>query len=193
MKGFRLRRRRRRPGTARWQRRFHRMLSNRALWPAMIGIALAVGLGVQIGESAIGAINPIHFQGAAPPPQAIDPNAPPPSADPSFAGGYGWADGQAARLADGAIPAQDFDYVPQGVTLRPAAEPSWQAPPPPPVSMAPWPRGQVSAHPQIERYVDFPIEDKPVLHSAPARALSVEPPTDQADPQPDDPPSAAGK
>jgi hypothetical protein len=194
MKGFRLRRRRRRPGTARWPVRFRRMLSNRVLWPGMIGIALAVGIGVQMGESAIGAIDPIHFQGAAPPPQGIDPNAPPPaSTEPTYAAGYGWADGAAARQADGAIPVEDFDYVPQTVVQR-AAEPNWQ-PPLPPVSLAPWPPGQVSAHPRVERYTDFPVEDKPASRPAPARSAPVrpapdQPPADEAEqPEPDAPPA----
>src|SRR5437763_15974560 len=114
MKGFRLRRRRRRPGTGRAPGRFRRMLSNRVLWPSMIGIALAVGIGVQMGESAIGAINPIHFQGAAPPVQAIDPNAAPPT-ESAFLQPYGWDQGNAARQADSAaaLPRQDFDYVPE--------------------------------------------------------------------------------
>ena len=60
MAGFRFRpgRGRSRPGTARRPGRFRRVLSNRILWPSMIGIALAVGFGVQMGESAIGGINP---------------------------------------------------------------------------------------------------------------------------------------
>jgi hypothetical protein len=134
-------------------------LSNRILWPSMIGIALAVGLGVQIGESAIADINPIHFQGAAPPVRAIDPAALPPPATSTYAQAYGWEQGNAALQAD-AGSYQDFDYVPQPATLQRAAEPAWQETAAP-VNMTPWPPGQVSSHREIERYIDYPIQAKP--------------------------------
>ena len=167
MEAFRLRfgRGRRRSGTAPGRGRFRRMLGNRLLWPGMIGVALAVGLGVQIGESAIGAIDPIHFQGAAPPVRAVDPGALQPPAQPVYAQGYGWEQGEAARRADSA-GAEDFDYVPQPVP-QPAAAPAWQSEQAP-IRLAPWPPGQVSAHPDIERYADFPIEQKPVTQPTPA-------------------------
>lgn len=143
------------------------MLSNRVLWPGMIGIALAVGLGVQMGESVIAAINPIHFQGPAPPVQAVDPNAPP-AAQPAYAQAYGWAQGEAALQADsGMIPPQeDFDYVPQA-SVQQAAAPAWREPPAH-VDLTPWPPGQVSTHPEVERYTDYPIEEKPAARPAPA-------------------------
>src|SRR3954465_9593764 len=88
---FRLRPRRGRrpPGTARRPGRFSLMLRSRVLWPGMIGVALAVGIGVQMGESAIGSIDPIHFEGAAPPVQAIDPAAAAPPAVSPYAPAYG--------------------------------------------------------------------------------------------------------
>jgi hypothetical protein len=137
----------------------------------MIGVALAVGLGVQMGESAIGAIDPIHFQGAAPPPQGIDPALPPPPQS-AYAQAYGWEQGNAALQADGASARgyEDFDYVPQAI-VRPAAAPLWQEPAAPP-NLAPWPPGQVSSHPEVERYTDYPIEEKPVQQPVPdQRAL----------------------
>ena len=144
------------------------MLSNRLLWPGMVGIALAVGLGVQMGESAIGAIDPIHFQGPAPPVQAADPNAAPPPQS-AYASAYGWEQGEAARQADGAFwsAGQDFDYVPQP-ELRQASAPAQL--PPAPVNLAPWRPGQVSSHPDVERYTDYPIEEKPVVRPAPEPA-----------------------
>jgi hypothetical protein len=162
---FRFRLSRRRPGTARRPGRFRHVLSNRILWPSMIGIALAVGIGVQMGESAIGEINPIHFQGAAPPVRAIDPAALPPPATSAYAQAYGWEQGNAARQADGGS-FQDFDYVPQPAMLQRTAEPSWREPAAP-VNLTPWPPGQVSSHPDIERYTDYPIEAKPAGQPAP--------------------------
>src|SRR3954469_4869054 len=147
----------RRPGTGPRPGRFRRVLSNRVLWPGMIGIALAVGIGVQMGESVIGAIDPIHFQGPAPPPAAIDPAAPAPPAQPTYADAYGWTQGEAARQADGGTAGtyQDFDYVPQP-SVRQAAAPTWEEASAP-VNLAPWRPGQVSAHPEVERYTDYPI------------------------------------
>jgi hypothetical protein len=133
------------------------MLSNRFLWPGMIGIALAVGIGVQMGESAIGAINPIHFQGAAAPVQAIDPNSLPPPPQSAYAQAYGWEQGYAARQADSG--GGDFDYVPQAVVQRVAAAPVWQDRAPA-ATLSPWPPGQISSHPEVERYMDYPIEEK---------------------------------
>jgi hypothetical protein len=150
------------------------MLSNRILWPGMIGVALAVGLGVQMGESAIGSIDPIHFQGAAPPVAAIDPNAPPPPAQPSYGDAYGWQQGYAARQAEQARY-EDFDYLPPSVQR--VADP---VPPPPmpraAVNLTPWPPGRISSHPEVERFTDFPIETKPVAGSAPAPAASPDAP-----------------
>jgi hypothetical protein len=181
---LRLPRGRRRPGTAQRPNRFRAMLSNRLLWPGMIGVALAVGIGVQMGESAIGSINPIHFQGAAPPVAAIDPNAPPPAAPPSYADAYGWQQGYAARQAEQARY-EDFDYLPPSVerVSQPALPPLPRAP----VSLAPWPPGRVSSHPEVERFTDFPIETKPTAAApaataAPAAAPQPLPDAPAADP-----------
>ena len=184
MRIFRLRlgRGRRRRGTGRRRARFARMLSSRLLWPGMIGIALAVGLGVQMGESTIGSINPVHFQGAAPPVLAIDPNATPPPSP--YAQAYGWEHGYAARAADAGSPAAyasgypDFDYMPE-VRVHRAAAPVWDDESAPSANLTPWPPGQVSSHPEVERYTDYPVERKPAAAPAPA----AEPRTDA--PQPD--------
>lgn len=151
------------------------MLSNNVLWPAMGGIALAVGIGVQMGESTIGSINPIHFQGAAPPVQAIDATQAPPATS-AYAQAYGWEQGNAALQAEGAPAYQDFDYLPRPM-VRPAAAPVWQEPAVP-ASLSPWPPGQVSSHPEVERYTDYPIEAKPADPApAPAPAPEASPET----------------
>lgn len=66
-------------------------------------ILLAVAGGIQLGESTIAMINPVHFQGAAVHPRdrgaAVDEHAVRPS-EPSFASLYGWDEGQSARAAD---------------------------------------------------------------------------------------------
>ncbi len=69
-------------------------------WPILGGCTLAaVMLGVHLGESSIGLIKPIHFQGPAPHPRergaAIDEPLPAP-ARASYYEAYGWEQGQAA-------------------------------------------------------------------------------------------------
>jgi len=72
--------------------------------PALGGSLLAsVAIGIALGESAVGLIDPIHFQGPAVHPRdrgaAIDPNRvrPRPAA---YGDLYGWEEGHAARAAD---------------------------------------------------------------------------------------------
>jgi len=155
------------------------------LWPGMIGVALSVGLGVQIGQSAVGDINPIHFQGAAARPQGIDPAALPPPPQSAYAQAYGWEQGNAALQADRAGH-EDFDYVPQAV-VRTASAPAWQEATAP-VNLTPWPPGRVSSHPEVERYTDYPIEEKIIEPEA------SEPDAGQAETQPDASPlSPTGK
>lgn len=66
-------------------------------------LVAAAAFGVHIGESAIGQINPLYFQGAAVHPRdrgvAVDENALV-EQGPRFAQLYGWEQGQAARNAD---------------------------------------------------------------------------------------------
>ena len=80
--------------------------------------ALAVGLGVQIGESAVGEIDPIHFQGAAAAGQGIDPATSPPPPQSALRPGLWLGAGQcgAAGRRGGH---EDFDYVPQAGVRRP--------------------------------------------------------------------------
>ena len=71
----------------------------------MLGGSLlaAVALGVHLGESSVGLIHPIHFQGPALHPRergaAIDESRLPPRA-PAYGELYGWEQGDAARAAD---------------------------------------------------------------------------------------------
>jgi len=156
MAAFRLRLTRGRAPRGTWRRRnrFWRMIGSPMIWPAMGALALAVGVGVQLGESAVREIDPLYFQGPAARPMGVDP---PPAPGPSaYAQAYGWETGNAARLAESGI---DYPYAPTPVPVAlPVAAPAES--PPPPLSLAPWPPGQVSAHPEVERYTDYPIEEK---------------------------------
>jgi hypothetical protein len=161
MTATRLRLIRGRIGQGTWRRRgrFSRMIGSPMLWSGMGAIALAVGLGVQLGESAVREIDPLYFQGPAARPEAVEPVA-----EASAPLPYGWEAGNAARLAEASV---DYPYAPTPMPVAlPAATPAEA--PPPPLSLAAWPPGQVSSHPEVERYTDYPIEQKPPDRSEPA-------------------------
>ena len=154
-----------------------RLMVNPFTLPA-VGTALAVAVvtGIHLGESSIGLINPIYFQGPALHPRergvAIDETQVRP-AQPSYAQLYGWEQGEAARAEDcgdcEAIRARDAyarDYsaeVPYfgGPTEPPAPRERQiaavevhygQAPPAPVEAQAP-------AEPQrpVVRYAHYPV------------------------------------
>jgi hypothetical protein len=141
-------------------------MNHPALWPAMGALALSVGIGVQLGESAIGEIDPVHFRGAPVHPRdrgaAIDPNEQPPLQS-AFAQAYGWTEGNAARLAESGI---NYPYAPTPAAYQ-GAEPAWAPPPMPAVELQPWEPGEVSARPRVERYMDYPIEAAPADEEKP--------------------------
>jgi hypothetical protein len=141
----------------------------------MGAVALAVGLGVQLGESTVHEINPIHFQGIPAHPRdrgaALDPLAIQPAAPSGYAQAYGWGEGNAARAA--ASGQEDFDFAPPPIVRSAAAvAPAWQDEAP--VVLQPWPPGRVSAHPEVERYTDFPIVRKPVAETAPGEDQALD-------------------
>ena len=156
-------------GTWRRRNRFSRMIGSPMIWSGIGAIALAVGLGVQLGESAVREIDPLYFQGPAARPEAVEPIAQAPAPLP-----YGWETGNAARLAESAV---DYPYAPTPIPIAlPAAAPVEA---PQPLSLASWPPGRISSHPEVERYTDYPIEQKL---------------PDQAEPAEDDPvPADAGE
>lgn len=71
----------------------------------VLGVALlvAAGAGVYLGESSIGMIKPVYFQGPALHPRdrgaAVDPNQIRPRA-PAYADHYGWVEGRTALAQD---------------------------------------------------------------------------------------------
>jgi len=123
----------------------------------MGALALAVGFGVQLGESAVREIDPIYFQGPAEPPIGVDPVAAAPVTS-TYAQAYGWEAGNVARQAASGI---DYPYSPTPIPVAlPIPAPTGREAPAAPLSVAPWPPGQVSSHPEVERYMDYPIEQK---------------------------------
>jgi hypothetical protein len=100
-------------------------------------LLLAVGGGIQLGESTVGLIDPIHFQGPAIHPRdrgaAIDETRLEPR-EPSFASLYGWDEGLTARVADcggcAALDARDaFDEAyPPAVSIYRGLDQEWEEP-----------------------------------------------------------------
>lgn len=143
------------------------------LLPALGGCLLVGGLlGVQLGHSAIASINPIHFQGAAPPPRPADP--PVRASDgAAYAQAYGWPEGSAARAAEcpNCAPAQETYAFVEAPSVPPAqrlAGPAWRDSTPV-AEVEPWPAGEIrvrgAPEREIERYVDYPIEAEPEEHA----------------------------
>jgi len=171
---LRLRRGRAPKGTWRRRSRFWRMIGSPMIWPAMGALALAVGFGVQLGESAVREIDPHYFQGPAERPIGVDPAAAAPVTS-GYAQAYGWEAGNAARQAESGI---DYPYAPTPIPAAlPIPAPAGREAAAAPLSIAPWPPGQVSSYPDIERYTDYPIERKP----DPPDQAADEPPAGEPD------------
>ena len=136
------------------------------LLPALGGCLLVGGLlGVQLGHSAIASINPIHFQGAAPPPRPADP--PVRASDgAAYAQAYGWPEGGAARAAEcpDCTPAQETYAFVEAPPAQRLAGPAWRDSTPV-AEVEPWPAGEIrvrgAPEREVVRYVDYPIEAKP--------------------------------
>jgi hypothetical protein len=146
-----------------------------AVLAILAGSLVAAIIGLVLGRSAIGEINPIYFQPVEPV-RAVDPN--PPQAQDSFAQAYGWENGQAARAADcGADCAGDpgaYAFADPPATR--SGGPYWRDDSPT-TELPPWPPGQVSPRRDtIERYSHYPIEEGPVG----AGALKVAPEESEA-------------
>lgn len=136
-----------------------------ALSVALLGAAL---LGVQLGQSAISEINPVHFRGAAAPPRAIDADAPRPAPN-AFASAYGWDQAHEARAAEcgadcDARQARDalVFALDRPVPARRAGEPYWRDATPT-TEPAAWPPGETGRGDlSVERYMHYPVEAEAV-------------------------------
>lgn len=135
----------------------------------MLGAVLigSAAIGAHMGESAIADINPLYFQGAAVHPRergaAVD-AAMMPAQDARFADHYGWAQGQAARLADcgdcAAWSARDrFAAAP--VHHAAAETRSEPLPARMDAEAGPGPDFVAEAAPDVERFAYYPIEEEP--------------------------------
>lgn len=152
----------RRSGTG-WRRaRWAHMLGHSVLWSGLGAVALAVGIGVQLGDSAVDQIDPLYFQGPAIHPRdrgaALDPNNLPGPIVSPYQQAYSWAQGQEVLAAYSGGVAYPYAPDPQPAVQQ-VAETQWVVVETPPEQ--PWPAPGAGANPQIERYARYPIEEKP--------------------------------
>ena len=142
-------------------------IANSNLLPVMGVLTVVAGaVGLQLGESAIAQIDPIHFQGPAPTPRDVS-RDPLPPLGPDYASAYGWQQSEMALAAECAdCPARN---------ARTAVASTWEpvyeaAPPPPRYVEASVPRyvpddvrleREVDEWRDVTRYTSYPVEEEP--------------------------------
>ena len=152
-----------RAGTGRRRRRFPVMLRARpsSLALVSVGLAAAAILGVQMGQSAISEINPIHFQGPLERPRAITPPPEPAPFDP-YGQQYVWPMAPPASVVD-CLPDCDpaarraLDLALDEAAGRDPSLPYWRDATPA-TELRPWPPGEMPNHGlSLERYMTYPV------------------------------------
>jgi len=141
------------------------------LLASSVAIFVAALIGVQLGHGAIAGIDPIFFQGAPPPPRAVDGTIRQPS-PPEYLEAYDWQRGREARMADcgpyceGPSPYETYAFAQSEPALQFAGQ-NWRDTTAP-AELEPWPAGQVVVHRggDVMRYANYPIEEKPEGASA---------------------------
>jgi hypothetical protein len=163
-----------------------------ALIASGAGLLVAAIVGIQLGESAVAEIDPVHFQGPAERPVGIDPAAARAVVEDPYAGAYGWGEsappGAAgcggdceARQARAAAAAAFAGPI----QTRDAAAPYWRDVTPT-TELRPWQPGQLPYRGlSVERYMHYPVnEEQAADAAAPEPAES----TPAAAPAPDEEP-----
>lgn len=164
-----------RPGTSRARRRFFKMLHARpsGLVLTSVGLIGAAVVGVQLGESAISEINPIHFQGPLESPRAI---TPPPEAVPydPYGRDYVWSlppdptRVQCIGECDTAQSARAVRLALDESSGRDAALPYWRDATPA-TELRAWPPGEMpNAGLSLERYMRYPVNREQAEAAKPA-------------------------
>ncbi|HEY0012400.1 MAG TPA: hypothetical protein VGB79_06050 [Allosphingosinicella sp.] len=166
-------------------------MDRKLVYSAYGALILAAGaFGVHVGESAIGQINPLYFQGAAVHPRdrgVVVDEAALVEQGPRFAQLYGWAEGAAARNADcincEALSARDA-YAGAGAPHQALLETGWRAEPQTaawspepedaltPVTDEPTPFEAQRA--ELGRYAAYQIEETPEGEPAEAEAETAD-------------------
>lgn len=173
-----------------------------------IGLIAAAIVGVQLGQSAIADINPVHFQGPLAP-QAITPPPEPAPYDP-YAQSYTWSMDPGRAFAD-CMPECADGQMPRAMRLaldqsagRDPALPVWRDATPA-TDLRPWPPGTLPNGRSFERYMHYPVNDEqaaqpladqaaaPAPSATPAEVLRVPPVAPVASTPPAPPAAAAGE
>ena len=168
-------------GTGRRRRRFPPMPRARpsSLALTSVGLVVAAILGVQLGQSAIADINPVHFQGPLAP-QGITPPPEPAPFDP-YAQPYVWSLTPPASLVDCVGPDCGAARTREAVRLatdesagRDPALPYWRDATPV-TELQPWTPGEVPGRDlAVERYMHYPVNREEADAPAPAPAPKPE-------------------
>jgi hypothetical protein len=170
-----------RRGTGRRRPRFSAMLRARPSYLALtsIGVAAAAIIGVQLGQSAISEINPVHFQGAL----TVQGITPPPEPVPfdSYGQPYVWSlnppplSVDCAPDCDGGRARQAMRLALDDSAGRDAALPYWRDATPA-TELQPWTPGTVSNGGTFERYMHYPVDREQAEHPMPRPAAAEAPP-----------------
>jgi len=166
-----------------------------------VGLAVAAIIGVQLGQSAISEINPIHFQGALRRPQAITPPPEPAPYNP-YGQTYVWSMSpppltDCGADCDGTLTRQAVQYALDEPAGRDAALPYWRDATPT-TELRPWAPGEMPGGVPLERYMTYPVnreqaeraaadgaqaaaQARPAV-AAPATAEVLRPPSPVAEP-----------
>jgi hypothetical protein len=152
-----------RSGTTRGRPRFSGMLRTRssALVASGAGLMVAAIFGIQLGQSAVSEIDPVHFQGPAERPIGIDPAAAEAAEPDPYSQAYGWGDsGAPGPICGGdceageARAATAFDGP---IATRELSAPYWRDATPI-TELRPWRPGEVPYRGlSVERYMHYPV------------------------------------
>ena len=171
-------------GTGRPRRRFSAMFRARPnnLALASVGLVAAALIGVQLGQSAISEINPIHFQGPLERPQGIIPPPEPAPFDP-YGQPYVWSAAPPPVVADcgfdcGTTPTREaMRLALDSSNGRDASLPYWRDATPA-SELRPWAPGEMPGRGRnIERYMNYPVNQEE------AQRTVAEPPAAKPQPQ----------
>lgn len=174
-----------RPGTRRRPPRFPVMLRTRssALVASGAGLMVAAILGVQLGQSAVSEIDPVHFQGPAERPVGIDPAAAraaaPDSYSQAFSQDYVWGDsGAPGPICGGDCEARDARTAAAldgPVATRELSAPYWRDVTPT-TELRPWQPGQIPQRGlSVERYMHYPVNAEQAAEPVAPEPVAPEP------------------
>jgi hypothetical protein len=161
-------------GTRGGRPRFPAMRSRSiALAATGAGLLAAAIIGIQLGESAVSEINPVHFQGPVERPVGIDPAAARTVVEDPYARAYGWAESfpPGAASCGGDCQARQARAAAAAafagpVETRDAAAPYWRDVTPT-TELRPWPPGQVANRGlSVERYMHYPVNEEQAAQAA---------------------------